>query len=691
MGKQSKRKRQRGKRPAKATTTTDESSSTLLQKLRHADPRTRHAALAALNATLLNPDELASSSRRVVSAQVLQATRERVMDDDLECAQTAAGCLANYVSFGSRQDKDELTAGWTLVFLQRLKQCQQALVQSQSSNRKQWVVLTAHCQHALCALIETNPEALERISNDALDLIRTLLGLLAFGQQQVETASLMSEQERENVKEITIYAVRTLHSVLDDNIELLTLWLESSELSKEGWNMVHACCGMTGLPLAARLHAAGCLVTARQLVISADNTAWTNAFHEQVIQTVLPLLQQHVELPADFTLLIDQYVQAQVQYEKQEADDAMERDVIQSVSDKKEPAREIARRQKKLKEFKKAQAKDEDMDQEDDGDSPAKQSDAREVLERARKSWHAAVSPLQLALELIANVTSEQPTEGNEDGMAMEEDDIAWGPEQEAQLMAGAPQMDNDSPASPLDAALLEALAQSGLGDGILRLLSGLCANVGDESSLPSDVKEDIEDLQSKCAACLGNCIGNVTSWQVSADLWKELRSAAESSTGIGTEGVFDTMAVAIRMHPELRKQIQADDLEFLVKQLSSASSDSIKSDVVCILGLLCSSESHPQEVNEKICGGLLLLLQSSSSAIVMSEVLNALMDMYGDDDHTHVFDSLDVLGNFQRILPRFKKRIQAEKPKAAAESVEQWRETALNASRFISYKKGQL
>lgn len=75
--------------------------------------------------------------------------------------------------------------------------------------------------------------------------------------------------------------------------------------------------------------------------------------------------------------------------------------------------------------------------------------------------------------------------------------------------------------------------------------------------------------------------------------------------------------------------------------------------------------------------------------SLILSEVFNALMDMYGDEQvHAQVFDSLDVLGNFQRTLPRFKKRIQAERMK---DEVEQWRETALNASRFISYKKGQL
>ena len=391
--------------------------------------------------------------------------------------------------------------------------------------------------------------------------------------------------------------------------------------------------------------------------------------------------------------------QAHALYQQQDADDALERDVIQTIDDKKEPARLIARRQKERKQQQQATMNDDyknkHVDNMEQDDSLTQRVDAREGLEEARKSWHSAMSPLQLALELVANVTSMQSGHENDDGMAMEQDDIVWGPEQEAELMAeadagGLPTATSSQ--SPMDAALLEALVQSGLADRLVTLIKELCAQVDDAKPLPLDVKNDIEDLQSKCAACLGKCIGNLTaSWQVSTELWKDLRSAAECFTGSGTEGVFDTMAVAIRTRPEVRKQIQADDLEFLMNQLSlSTSSDSIKGNVICILGLLCSSELHPREVNENVCSGLLLLLQSSSSPIIMTEVFNALMDMYGDDRHTQVFNSLDVLGNFQRMLPRFKKRIQAESKKDSDENVEQWREASLNASRFISYKKGQ-
>jgi hypothetical protein len=470
-----------------------------------------------------------------------------------------------------------------------------------------------------------------------------MLGLLSIGRHALDAtatvAAVAVDEELEYVQDMTIYATRTLHSSLDDNMELLRL------VMTEGWDMLHSACSHANLPLAARLHAAGCLVTARQLLGDPS------LFHGRVVSTVIPLLHQTSGNMPDNALVVE-YVQAQEQWEKQEADDAMERDVIQSVNDRKEPAQEIAKR---LKEQKK-----ESNDDEMEHDTP----DARQVLEQARKAWHAAVSPLQLALEIVANLTSVSSGPADE---PMDE----W--EQETMVTVDQ---------SPLDASLQEALVQSGLADRLVILLKALCVDLNID--VPADVNDDIEDLQSKCAACLGNCLQNLSSWH--SCNWKDLRSTAEFARGQGLEGVFDAMVVAMRARPEWRKQIRQKDLDFLLESLTL--NESIASDVVCMLGLLCSGEPHPDEVNEKVCAGLLSL--PCESPRVMSEVFNALMDMYGDDGHTIVFESLDVLGYFQRMLPLFKKRIQAEQA-AVEDDVEQWRETALNASRFISYKKVQL
>ena len=429
-----------------------------------------------------------------------------------------------------------------------------------------------------------------------------------------------------------------------------------------------------------------------------DCEEWRNLWQHAVLETVLPLLQQSIVLPTNYTILMQEWIQTNTLLQEQEEDCAMEQDVLSAIDAKGESAKSIAKRQAQLKQ----NGSDSNEEMKTKTTLP-KQVDAQEVWNQVQRTWHDAISPIQLALELVTNVTSIEPPNSHhddDDNSMMNDNDVeememAWGPEQEEALLLNNTRHGVSTVCHPLDVALLTSLAQSGLGETLVTLLQSVCRDNVDESSssLPQSVKTDVQDLQSKCAAALGNYLGNVTDWQIPTTLWKDLQLAAESSTGVGTEGVFDAMAVAMQTRPQVRTQIQQDDLEFLMGQLScTTSSDKVKADVVSILGLLCSAESHPLQVNEKVCSGLLSLLQSSSSAMVMSDVLNALMDMYGDDEsHVQVFESLNVLGNFQRNLPRFKQRIQAERNKAPEQSVQEWRETALNASRFISYKKGQL
>ena len=108
------------------------------------------------------------------------------------------------------------------------------------------------------------------------------------------------------------------------------------------------------------------------------------------------------------------------------------------------------------------------------------------------------------------------------------------------------------------------------------------------------------------------------------------------------------------------------------------------------MLGLLCSNEEHPEDINRKV--GTVLPGLTSKKASVQHEALNALMGIDGDEQkHPSVFTYLNVLGRFQKTLPGFKRSIQADRADASREEVEQWKETAWNASRFIQYRKGQL
>jgi hypothetical protein len=127
---------------------------------------------------------------------------------------------------------------------------------------------------------------------------------------------------------------------------------------------------------------------------------------------------------------------------------------------------------------------------------------------------------------------------------------------------------------------------------------------------------------------------------------------------------------------------------------LTKTGDAAIQRDAATMLGILCN-EVHPDEINAKVCTALLSVLSfSSTNVMVRNEILNVLMDVYGDDElYAKVFEQKDVLGHFQQSLPVFRRDIKEmeRRDDATREDTEIWRETALNTSRFIKYKKDRV
>mmetsp|Transcript_27549 Transcript_27549/g.64653 ORF Transcript_27549/g.64653 Transcript_27549/m.64653 type:complete len:386 (+) Transcript_27549:2288-3445(+) len=260
MGKAGRRKKNRQRRkqrtgadPLLRSTDDDDASASAnavvnnnphsaLLKLRHADPKTRHAALVALQASVLDRIGCDDPRRRRISMKVLQAVREQVVSNDLECSAVAAECLASYLSSSSSLSHDDddtattsgetpkeieqrkqTTASWALVFLGRLEACRKALEERKrelelrrtddekntkktkrlSKNqrkkaaaiRKRWYAVAAPCFRALCRLIETNGPALDRIRGEgaAASFVDVVLGMLS-----LECRSSSSEEEEDD-------------------------------------------------------------------------------------------------------------------------------------------------------------------------------------------------------------------------------------------------------------------------------------------------------------------------------------------------------------------------------------------------------------------------------------------------------------------------------------------------------------
>jgi len=196
------------------------------------------------------------------------------------------------------------------------------------------------------------------------------------------------------------------------------------------------------------------------------------------------------------------------------------------------------------------------------------------------------------------------------------------------------------------------------------------------------------------------------------------LKGSANIPT-VAIASILSSMGAFLRFRPILVKSVNEQGLDLILSFVlmeyssslpsisSSSASDEevekaaiadIQKDAIGMLGILCS-EPHPDGINEKICSAFITSLQRhhSTTTAVMSEVLNALMDMYSADEgdpnnHEGVFRAKNVLGAFQKTVPIFKRKIREDERKRGLvctfEEIEVWKETALNAVRFVKYKK---
>lgn len=521
MGKQSKRKNKQRRgggssgrptgladEPSSPTPETDTPSSAaagssngpaakIILKIRHGDPRVRHASLVALSRTLYDATSLenAASKRKVVQREMeivggnnnnkkdatagksllssassgateacnpklLRALSERILDVDIPCATIAVGCLSNYISFyfgygdgediqsrhgdakkknkkkrGSDSvrvldegyDDEDVVASDVMVpiLLQRIQNTS-ATLQSMSPNdrltgdgekknqkdtscngennsnsingsaekyklkmQEQWMLLSLALD-ALAGLIENCPRVVQRLSSSS-NIIAQLLDVLKL---------TCTPSTLESTMDTAINALRALHSLLDDNLSLITSIAISTSPTVDQGSIItttplpltlHYIISQleslvahnTLLPIMARLHACGSLLALRGVYLQQrmagqqqlpplTSTEQQQQHLDSAIervqtsaeQFVLPFLYSFfekyaieidMESPPTKTktttlfLLLQKMMSLSKQLSEMKNDESVEMQVVSQVNARAEPARMIARRQKEMK------------------------------------------------------------------------------------------------------------------------------------------------------------------------------------------------------------------------------------------------------------------------------------------------------------------------------------------------------
>ncbi|KAL7490127.1 hypothetical protein ACHAW6_015845 [Cyclotella cf. meneghiniana] len=557
----------------------------------------------------------------------------------------------------------------------------------------------------------------------------------------------------------------------------------------------------------ARLHACGAILSLRKVLVAdrEDATGALNAEEEQIfnalqscsIDVIIPTLHSLFSIHSSNDVaeattpkfLVQKMMHLSRILSSQKQDEAMESAIVQEINARKEPARLIARRQKEMKKAKeenkqggeenvKKCTKEDFMEMEEEKKTPNedgvtmvveddisrdndsdKSSDPKDDLDAVLYSWRELCGSHKLALELMANLCSGPGDEDDEEAaMKMnygnEENEYMWDSDDEDKLMntaAGSSvemSLASKTTASPMDRCIYTSIASHQLAEQIMAFFKNwilfLPSLLSEGTQCPELVVEDVEELLSTCALCLGNMIAcEIPTWTSPSSneaavvicpsatanngaelLWwclMYLLTAPEFSTcHIGNNAISHVTSVMLsllRHHTSSRTLADATTLDVLFNLLTSTAQNEGPPDekddslirmhcnIIAILGVLCSGP-HSVVVNSRVCSALTEKLRwalpssgqihnslesSKRRVILLNETFNILMDIYGGDDaNDDVFRQQDVLGHFTRTLPEFKRSIK----KVASgigkhdEELDVWNETALNVSRFIRFKR---
>jgi hypothetical protein len=712
MGKQKRNKRRSNNKdhakqgaPADATNPNGTTGPAIVQRIRHADARTRHAALCAL----LHTCNFASGAK-CFHRSVLQAVRDSIMDVDLECALAAVAILTTTLQQEDSSSKMDPTvsAGWLVLLHGRLQSCATEVDQKDPKMSLPWLNLASCCLQCACVLVETNSLALERLvpesglrTSELRDAFwPNVSSWLSQALQQAagEEASVgtteVSRVHSEHWETIAIWAARIFHSCWDDEEadgSLIQSWYRDQRQDAQAtFQVLHraAISRTHSIPVPCRLHAVGALLSVGKNPITLSSGTSFSARQEDVkfakedtwepmlLDACMGVLRESLQWhESTASQLVQKLAYAHEAWKAQAQDAELEKSIISLQRRKNEPARQIARRLQQQPD----NVDDSEQCEKGRGKLPVDRQDKETVYYEAEATWNQHIRGLQLALEITANLTSDAGAASycHEDTVMTED----------------------ESSATSLDYQLTTSLLRHDVPMQLWRLLRPLTDYTSqvDSASLAL-VAETCGDLQSKAALCLGHVLANIPSWAPPDSLWTDLQTAVKRTTAMeGRQGLCACMVVYLRSrgYPSLQT-LQPSDLQFLRSLILGhdyTPSDTVPRDAVCMMGLLlCSHQTHSAEVNEVFARTLLETnVNSGTSAILLAEILNTFMDVYGTDAHPAVFDNLNVLGFFQKSIPALKQKISIASSCSATrpEDLEVWKEAATNAARFVLYKKG--
>jgi hypothetical protein len=319
------------------------------------------------------------------------------------------------------------------------------------------------------------------------------------------------------------------------------------------------------------------------------------------------------------------------------------------------------------------------------------------------RAWKDSVQTLTLALELVAELAAP----GDDDDEEEMEDEWASDDEEAMEQYAASAQKEEASGHGASSSPVATALAASRVLPLCVAILQGVVAVPPIDHAA---VALDFGKMRSRVAHALTNLV-QLLPWRLLHNdalpqlfrhlctLYRNVVAEAatqqltfDASASDDLEAATTAAMWAVLRRCSLEKQqlpIAGDDADLLLGGALQSKSVETRLNAVGMVG--CVGQQTTDASENAVVGRCLLAALRDANLEVVTETLNALFDVYGDETFDANFKQLGLLPALEAAVPAIKSKLRAEQKSMDRDLVAHVKETQLNLTRFIKYKKKHL
>ncbi|RLN54798.1 hypothetical protein BBP00_00008775 [Phytophthora kernoviae] len=320
------------------------------------------------------------------------------------------------------------------------------------------------------------------------------------------------------------------------------------------------------------------------------------------------------------------------------------------------------------------------------------------------RTWRDSVHTLTLALELVAQLAA-TGDEGDDEEEWDSDDEDGMEAYAASHVDTGAAIVISSNPvAKPLNTSRVLPLC--------VTILQGL---VSIPQLSTKAVAKDFEKMRIRACNAVNNLLQGVSSevlgdevvsqvfrnlCSLYGNLQREAATAPIAPTDFTLESSASNdleVAVTAAMGSALRRSsaenrelaISADEALLILNCAAQGRSTEARVNAVGMIGCVgkrCTSSAEKEAVARSLSARL-----NDSSLEVVAETLNAIFDVYGDEEFDDTFRALNLLTALESTSVAVKNKLKAEQKQLDRALVAHVKETRLNLVRFIKYKKKHL